>query len=133
MIAAVSPLVIDPALRGHVSPRTISQLERYGLRVHRIGRAAHVHSADHSVSWILGVWFRDARPPWADRLDQHHRYLLGRAGPEGRDRRRVDAYLAAWRRGRLRDPLGRFLGRLPWFCDLDGQPQPGFDWPRRRL
>jgi len=111
---------VDPHLRGHVTPRTLGRLQRSGYRVHRVGAAAHVHDSSGRARWIVGVWApRDRRPAWSARLDQHHRWLIGRGEPTPLEARRAAAWLDRRRRQRLRAPSGRFAGAVPWWADVD--------------
>ena len=95
---------VDPHLRGHVTPRTLAALRAAGCRVIQVGAAAYV--ARGTDRWIVGVW-DGARPPFADRLDQHHRWLIGRGAPTPVEARREAAWKAEFR---ALDDLG-----LPWW------------------
>lgn len=121
----MSRVVVDPRLRGRVSPATLERFRARGLTVHRIGQAAYVHG--QGQRWIFEVRDRGEPPaPFANELDAHHRFLLGRGGPVGRYRRLIDRALRSWRLERLRDAAGRFTGRTPWWWGVDG-----LSWPWR--
>ena len=95
---------VDPHLCGHVTPRTLAALRVAGCRVIQVGAAAYVTRG--TDRWIVGVW-DGARPPFADRLDQHHRWLIGRGAPTPVEARREAAWKMAFRA--LDDP------GLPWW------------------
>lgn len=127
-------VIIDAQLRGRITPRIAAALEGRGLTVHRIGAAALIHDASHSVRFILAVLPRrlEQPPTWLSELDDHHRYLIGKGRPTARDARELGRAMASWRRARVRDPRnGRFIGRPRWWQDTTGQPLAGFAWPRR--
>lgn len=84
---------VDPRLYGHVSRRTLAVL-RSRFHVTQVGRAAYIRAG--SMRWLVGVWDRD-RPPFADRLDAHHRWLIFRGDPTPLEARREAAWLAARR------------------------------------
>jgi hypothetical protein len=126
----VTRLPIDANLRGWASPYVVDALRRAGFRVHVAGYALYAHRGEHR--FILGCWPADEQPPaWAAELDQHHRYLLGRADPIPRVRRELERFARAWAHSRLRDALGRFIGRPEWWQAGDGLPLPGLDRPWR--
>jgi len=81
-------LRVDPRLYGRVRPGTLAAL-RTRYHVTQIGQAALVRTPGQG--WLVGVWDKD-RPVWADRLDQHHRWLIGRGEPTPLESRRE----AAW-------------------------------------
>jgi hypothetical protein len=117
--------VVDPQLRGRVSPATLERFRARGLTVHRIGRAAYVHG--RGQRWIFEVRGRGDPPaPFAPIFDDYHRHLIGRGPIPRRYRRLVDRMLRVWRLERLRDAGGRFAGRTPWWWGVDG-----LTWPRR--
>jgi len=84
-----SSLRVDPRLYGRVTPQTLAAL-RARYHVTQIGRAALVRTPGQG--WLVGVWNKDDRPAWADRLDQHHRWLDRRGEPTPLESRRE----AAW-------------------------------------
>lgn len=113
----MSRVVIDPALRGRVSPSVLKRFERAGLRVHRVGRAAYVHDAAGAHGWIVVV---GPAPELEARHAAHHRYLIGRGDAPARELRRLATWLRDRARLRLRNPLnGRFVGRVPWWASVD--------------
>lgn len=114
-----SRVVIDPHLYGHASPRTLELFAAAGYRVVRVGSAALLHSPNGLERWIVGCWIHDQRPAWSSRLDQHHRWLIGRGAPTPLEQRREAAWSARRRRQRLRAPSGRFAGAVPWWGDVD--------------
>jgi hypothetical protein len=70
----VSRVVVDPRLRGRVSPATLERFRARGLTVHRIGLAAYVHG--QGQRWIFEVRDRGEPPaPFANELDAHHRFF----------------------------------------------------------
>lgn len=96
---------VAPQVRGHVPPRVLEAWEAQGWAIHRVGRAAYVHHGD--LHLIVGVWpRREQAPVWVARLGR------GSAGYM----RRLDR-CAIEQRGRtmLRDRIGRFVIRLPWW------------------
>lgn len=111
----MSRVAIDPQLYGRATPALLQRLERAGLRVHRVGRAAYVHGGD-GVRWLLVIG--DA-PELEARIDAHHRWLIGRGEPTELSRRREDAWARARRRLRLRGPDGRFACAVPWWALVD--------------
>jgi hypothetical protein len=104
---------VDPHLRGHVTPSTLAALSRAGFRVHRVGRAAYLHR--DGTRWIVGVWARnEPRPAFAARLAEHHRWLIGRGAPTGRERRAIARWLA---------DRTRTAPAAPWWADVDAAGQ----------
>src|SRR4051794_33822342 len=98
----MSRVVVDPVLRGRATPQLLARFAAAGLHVHRVGRAAYVHSADHAQRWLLVIG------PAAEleaSIDAHHRYLLGRGEPPPLEARRLAAWLRARARLRWRDPI----------------------------
>ena len=97
---------IAPQLRGRVPLRLIEYWRRAGWRIHRVGRAAYVHSPDDRHHFLVGAWSRRAAqsPPWAARLGQVSQGYLRRS-----------ARLAREQRGRrfIRAETGQFLAPLP--------------------
>lgn len=109
---------IDPHLRGNVTPATLGRLAASGWSVHRVGHAAYLHRG--SLRFLVGVWGRHEAPPaWADRLDVHHRWLIGRGEPTALEARRAAAWLERRRATRLRAPSGRYAGAVPWWASVD--------------
>lgn len=115
---------LAPQLRGRVNPRVLLALAARGYTVHRVGQAAYIHgpvcsgeTPDRQGSLlddrrpthhlILGVWPAGApAPAWTERLG------LPSAGYCRRlERRDREQRAAAF----LRDELGRFAVRLPWW------------------
>jgi hypothetical protein len=97
---------VAPQVRGHVPPRVLEDWAGQGWAIHRVGRAAYVHHPE-GLHLIVGVWpRRDPAPTWSARL--------GRASA-GYMRRLERCAVEQRGRTMLRDRLGRFLARLPWW------------------
>lgn len=125
-----SRVAIDPQLRGTLPPWLVDYLAELGYRVHRIGQAVYIHGGGLHI--LAAVASRGATPPpFTDRLDAHHRYLIGRGDPTPLQRRRLERLGQLFRRLRLRDRLGRYIGRPDWWQEPDGSPQAGFARPWR--
>lgn len=98
---------IAPQVRGRVGPRILAALAADGWHVHRVGRAAYLHSPDDRHHLILGVWPRGATAPsWSDRLGR----------PSAGYARRLERTVSSrpWLR-MARDQVGRFTVPLPWW------------------
>lgn len=103
----MSCVPLAPQLRGRVDPRLIAYWRGAGWHVHQVGQAAYVHSPAGRHHLILGVWGRrEPAPVWADRLGRASEGYLRRADRLPRETRS---------RLFLRDELGRFVARLPWW------------------
>lgn len=107
----MSRIVIDRELRGCVTPSVLARIERAGLHVHRVGRAAYIHDDAGVHRWLLVV---SPAPPLAERLAAYHRWLLGRGPAPAIEARREAAWLDRRRHQRLpwwavADAAGRLL------------------------
>lgn len=123
---------IDPHLRGRVTPRILEGLSARGLHVHRIGQATYVHDDVGDVRMILAVLDRrSTTPAWIHELADHHRWLIGRGQPTGRQERAIAARVRIWATSRIRGHRGEYIGRPAWWQDNDGTPLPGFRRPSR--
>ena len=97
--------LVAPQVRGRVDPRVPAALERRGWAVHHVGRAVYAHG--DGLHLLFGVWARREAPPaWADRLGRPSAGYIRRVGRL--ERRQCGRWM-------LRDRLGRFLVRLPWW------------------
>lgn len=94
---------LAPQARGRIPPRILPLLERRGFTVHRLGAATYIHRDE--LHLIAGSW-DGSPPPWADRLGEASAGYVRRLERCDREQR------SRWM---LRDELGRFAIRLPWW------------------
>lgn len=124
-VCTASRVVIDSRLRGLVPPRFVELMRRDGFRIHQVGRAVYAHRP--GLRWVFGVQAHgQAAPGFAPRLDDHHRFLIGRGPALGRAARELVAWAARRRTLHLADG-----SPLPWWYGDDGRPAPGFARPWR--
>lgn len=93
---------IAPQVRGRIPPRILPALAR-NFTVHRVGSAVYLHG--DALYVIAGAW-DGPPPPWAPRLGAVSAGYLRRLDRCERDQH------SRWM---LRDRLGRFFTRLPWW------------------